>query len=193
MIPGVPDDIPPFRDDPFARRPIDIDIDFGGPVVNINGDLVLDGPYIGPGGGLEICFEFDGVKFCIDPFGGIRVGPGARGGNDPPTGDPPPPQDDPRRVLTGVFYRTTAIGQGQSFQTVGSAKYFYPRFGAVTFSGKGHQSQPVEMRSEIGFAANPAPSAFDNYSFDVYQIGNAATFEALWDLAEAPPTPEITT
>lgn len=192
-IPSVPDQIPPLSIDPFARRPINIDVDFGGPTINIDGDIILDGPNIGPGGGLEVCYTFNGLRFCIDLDGNVRIGPGDRNSPSVPGDDgQPPPTDDPARVLSGVFYETVSTGAGQSFETIGGERYFYPRFGSVTFTGLGEQSQPVEMRSEKGYLENPAPSVFSTYSFDAYQVGNSASFRDLWEKECQIPTPEIT-
>jgi hypothetical protein len=176
-IPRVPTDIPDLKNDPKAKKPINIDVDFGGPVININGDLYLTGPNIGPDGGLEICFNFDGLTFCLLPDGGVRVGPGARRPDLPtPPPTPPPTPTPPETELGGIFYTVLNAVQKQQADVITNSAYFYPRFGSVRFKGGGEFSESYEMRVSSGFIENPAPSKFNAHEFTPYHVGNTASF-----------------
>jgi len=187
-FPAVPDDVPPLSRDPAARRSIDVDVEFGDTTINIGGELSIDGPNIGPGG-LEVCFNFDGLIFCIDPFGGLRIGPGSRQDNpDNPEDPPPPPGDDNRRVLKGVFYQATEIADNQSFDLTSGDNYFYPRFGSVQFTGQEKKSEHFAMNALNGFIPNPLESVFDDYVFTPYKGPNRARFSPVWDALCCVPT-----
>jgi len=173
IIPG-PGDIPDIDIDPIAITPINVDIDFGpGGIVNVNGDLRLIGPVI-VGGALGLGFNFDGLDFNLFPNGEINIG----GGRDlPPAGDPPlPPGNDSARQLEGVVYRVTNTADSQSFDEVNNGRFYYPRFGALRFEGKGVVSEQFAMNGQAGYIPNPEPAIFVGYRFTPYKPSNTADF-----------------
>jgi hypothetical protein len=170
VIPRVPDDIPPINTDPAARNPIDIDVDFGGTVVNVKGDLVLTGPTF-TGDGLGIGFNFDGLDFTLKLNGDIDIGPG----NSNPQ-EPDDEGDDAAKQLDGLFYRVTHTASNQSSDLVESGKYFYPRFGSVAFFNDEFMSEQIPMNGENGYIPNPLPQYFTQFRFTPYRATNRAKF-----------------
>lgn len=177
-IPGIPDDIPDINVDPEARTNVDIDLDFGGTIINVNGDLVLTGPVFDFGGN-GIGFNFDGLDFILRPNLTIDIG----GGNNTPQTpvDPEEPNtDDNAREVAGILYTVTATGSGQSSDGVTGGLYYYPRFGSLRFTGKGEQSEEFEMHGAQGFIPNPKPQMFSDFVFTPYVPTNTASFRKLY-------------
>lgn len=180
QIPGVGTDIPPLNRDPFARRNINVDVDFGGTTINLDGDLTIDGPNINPGGDLEICYNFDGLIFCIDTNGNIRIGPGSRQTPNDPTAPQPPPGDDNRKELKGLQWDVQSVAGNQSFDLTNGDRYYYPRVGSVQFVGGNKRSEHIQMNADRGFLENPDTTNFDAFSFTPYHPPNQVNFVEVW-------------
>jgi hypothetical protein len=169
-----PGAVPPIATDPLANNNIDIDLDFGsGGIVNLNGNLVLTGPTMGPGG-LGLGFNFDGLDFNFFPNGKIEIG----GGNPNPQnpGDQKP-EDDKGQEFDGVFYSVTNTADNQSSDLVKGGLFFYPRFGSVCFTKGQERSEQFAMNGLSGFIKNPLPQYFTGISFTPYRATNNAIFD----------------
>lgn len=177
-IPGTPTDIPDIRIDPFSNNSISIDVDFGGTIIPVSGNLQITGPTFSPSTGLGLGFNFDGLDFILFPDGTINIGRGNR--QPPPEGPEIPPEDNNARRLTGVSYTANLISPAQSYDQVTNGLNFYPRFGSVRFKGKGLISESVPMHGNQGFLANPEQSLFNEFEFTPYKQGNTATFNKVY-------------
>jgi hypothetical protein len=177
-LPGVPIDIPDIRIDPFSNNTINVDIDFGGVIIPIAGNLQITGPTFSPSFGIGLGFNFDGLDFELFPDGTINIG---RGNRQPEIGDPPPPPEDNNNLLLkGLTYTTTSISQAQSYDQVNSGLNFYPRFGSVRFTGKGKTSESIPMHGDKGFLINPMTSLFNDFEFTPYRSQNTAEFTKVY-------------
>jgi hypothetical protein len=173
-LPGVGPDIPPINDDPLARNPINIDIDFGNNVIiPISGELRLTGPVLS-NNRLALGFNFDGLDFILFPNGTINIG----GGSDyPEIGDPPPdPEETTNYEFAGVAYTVTNAANNQSYDQVEQGRFYYPRFGSISFKGKGLRSEQFPMHGQTGYILNPEPSLFSSFNFTPYRATNTADF-----------------
>lgn len=174
ILPGVGTDIPPITSDPLARNTINVDIDFGGGIIiPISGELRISGPTIS-NNRLAIGFNFDGLDFNLFPNGTIEIG----GGSDyPEIGEPPPdPEDTTNYEFTGVAYTVTNAANNQSFDQVEQGRFYYPRFGSISFKGKGLRSEQFPMHGQTGYILNPEPSLFSSFTFTPYRATNTADF-----------------
>lgn len=173
-LPNVPGDIPPIEIDPFAINIVDVDINFGnGITIPITGPLILTGPTF-VGGNLALGFNFDGLDFNLLPNGTINIG----GGRDiPPGGDTPPdPEDTTNYEFAGVAYTVTNAANNQSYDQVEQGRFYYPRFGSISFKGKGIRSEQFPMHGQTGYILNPEPSLFSSFTFTPYRATNTADF-----------------
>jgi len=169
IFPEPGTDVPRLEDDPVARTPINVDIDYGnGVVIAVEGDLVLTGPRI-EGDGLVLDFNFDGLDFSLFPDATINIG----GGNKRPQN---PDEPDTSNKLLGVYYQVTGISTAQSLDAVGSSTFFYPRFGAVKFLTATLETEYYPVASDNGYVENPAPAVFSSFEFYPYKPGNSADF-----------------
>ena len=162
-------DIPDIINDPAARTPIDVDVDFNGSLINISGDLVLTGPSF-TDNGIALNFNFDGLDFQLFGDGTINIGGGNRKPQQPDSDEP-----DTSLIFIGVFYSIDVVSPQQSLQVVGNSTFFYPRFGAVQFLGQGYSSEFFPVAKDEGYIENPLPEVFTDFTFAPYKSENTAT------------------
>lgn len=179
--PGV--DFPLPENDPSARRPLSVDVDFGNNnIVNIGGTLQLTGLSIGVNGPL-VGFNFNGVQFGFNPqTGDINIGRG----NPPPGGTTPPPnpEDDPNQQLAGLFYTSIATTSAARYVLLNGGRYYFPRVGSFRFIGNGEQSEEIQINAEKGFVKNPLPDVFRGYTFTKQAGIDSVTTRPLWKRVE---------
>lgn len=151
--PGV--DFPFPKDDPAARRPVDIDVDFGpGGLLNLVGDLVLEGlDFIGDA--LVAVLNFDGLGLTYNPVTG-EVNP-ALGS---PNAEQPEPEDDPLQELHGVYYTSIATTSAARYVLLNNGRFYFPRVGSIRFTGGGEQSEEFSIHGQSGYVPNPNPAIF---------------------------------
>lgn len=171
-----PGDIPDTRDDPAANTDIDVDVDFGGTIINVNGNLRLIAPVFSPTFGVD--FNFDGLNFRWFPDAPIDIGGGSP---QPPAGSDPAEDEPPTdKQLRGFFYTVTNIADNQQSELIVAGAFFYPRFGSVRFIGKNRFSESIPMAVTSGYIPNPNPDWFDDFRYTPYRLGNSAVFDLVW-------------
>lgn len=171
-----PGDIPDTRDDPAANTDIDVDVDFGGTTINVNGNLRLIAPVFSPTFGVD--FNFDGLNFRWFPDAPIDIGGGSP---QPPAGSDPEEDEPPTdKQLRGFFYTVTDIADNQQSELIVAGAFFYPRFGSVRFIGKNRFSESIPMAVTSGYIPNPNPDWFDDFRYTPYRPGNVAAFDLVW-------------